>query len=121
MIGFLLALHPRSWRARYGAEFRAVLEASPLTWAVALDVLLNAARQHARAHALALRGIAALAVSVVVEVVAVRAHLTDNILWPPTTPLRTVALAAVLLPWQPVVAKLRWSIRRRRPPTPAGG
>lgn len=66
MIGFLLALHPRSWRARYGEEFRALLEADPVTATVVCDVLRNAARQHARSHAAAMQIAAALAVSFVV-------------------------------------------------------
>ena len=121
MIGLLLALHPRSWRARYGEEFRSLLEAGPLTMAVVLDVLRNAARQHGRAHALALHFSMALAVSVVVEVVAVGAHLTDNILWPPSTALRAVALAVLVLAWLPVVATLNRSMRHRRPHAQAEG
>ena len=53
MIKFLLTLHPRRWRSRYGEEFRDLLEASPLTATVVMDVLRNAAREHARSHAFA--------------------------------------------------------------------
>lgn len=63
----LLAVHPRSWRARYGDEFRALLEAGPITASVVLDVLVNAARQHARVHAAVLRVALALAIFVLVE------------------------------------------------------
>jgi hypothetical protein len=38
----LLRLYPHDWRARYGDEFQAVLEARPLTATDALDVALNA-------------------------------------------------------------------------------
>lgn len=114
MIRLLLALHPRAWRARYGEEFRALLEASPATAAVILDVALNAVRQHAAVHAAALRLLAALAVFTVVEVVAVRTHVTDNILWPPSTLPRTLALIAVLMPWLPVATDLAATVARRR-------
>ncbi len=42
----LLRLYPRDWRARYGDEFRALLEARPLTLTDALDVALNALDAH---------------------------------------------------------------------------
>jgi hypothetical protein len=63
-------------------------------------------------HAAALRFAAALAVSVVVEVVAVRAKVTDNILWPPSTPRRATTLAALLVPWLPVARDLHDAARR---------
>ena len=114
MIGLLLALHPRAWRRRYGDEFRALLEASPLTLAVVLDVLLHAVRQHARAHPATGRILGAVAVTVLVEVGAVHEHLTDNILWPPTTVLRALALAMLLLPWLPVATLATDALRRHR-------
>ena len=113
MIRLLLALHPRSWRARYGQEFRALLEAEPVTAAVVLDVLRNAARQHVRAHATASQVLAALVISLAVEVVAVHAGVTDNILWPPSTPLRALTLAAVLVPWLSITVDLAMAVRRR--------
>lgn len=106
LIRLLLALHPRSWRARYGEELRALLEAAPLTASVVLDVLVNAARQHVRVHAAVLHLTAALAVSIVVKVVAVRTQITDNIVWPPSTVVRAAALAALLVPWLPVAGDL---------------
>lgn len=115
MIGLLIALYPRSWRTRYGREFRALLEASPVTLAVIGDVMLHAARQHTRAHSLAARVGAALVVSVIAEVIAVHAHMTDNILWSPNSPTRTILLAAVLLPWLPVAGELARSRRHRTP------
>jgi hypothetical protein len=113
MIRFLLALHPRAWRARYGEEFTALLESSPVTPAVVLDVLRNAARQHAASHAAAMHAATALVTSVVVEVTAVHLHLTADILWLPKTPLRGLALAALLLPWVPVATDRRLAHRRR--------
>lgn len=102
MIALLLALHPRKWRGRYGQEFRALLESEPITAMVVFDVLRNAARQHAREHGPAVRLVGALVCSLVVEIFAVHSGVTDNILWPPSTPLRALTLAALLLPWLPV-------------------
>jgi peptidoglycan/LPS O-acetylase OafA/YrhL len=114
MIGLLLALHPRSWRVDYGDEFRDVLADTPLTVAVIVDVLRNAGRQHIRAHPLSTRLAAALALSVVVEMVAVHTHVTANILWPPTTPLRSLVLGALLACWVPVMRRVGEAARNRR-------
>ena len=114
MIGLLLALHPRSWRARYGEELRALLETAPLTPTVVGDVLRNAARQHARVHRGPLQLLAAVVLSALVEVAAVHSGVTVNILWAPTSPVRAVALVAVLLPWLPATRTLGAAVRRRR-------
>jgi hypothetical protein len=121
VIGLLLALHPRAWRARYGEELRDLLAQEPLTARVVLDVLLNAARQQVAVHALAARVAVALAISVVVEVLAVRAHVTANILWPPGGPVRTCVLAAPLLPWVPVARRCVAALRSRRAGAPVRG
>ena len=113
MITLLVALRPRAWRARYGEEFRALLEDTPLTVAVVLDVLLHAAGHHARARPATARAVGALALSVLIEIGALGQHLTDNILWPPTTLLRGLALAMLLLAWAPLVDHLVRVIRRR--------
>lgn len=85
-----------------------------MTARVVLDVLRNAARQHVRAHAPAVHIVAALVVSLVVEVGAVLSRVTDNSLWPPSTPLRALTLTAVVLPWPPVAVDLTEAVRRRR-------
>jgi hypothetical protein len=46
----LLSLYPRDWRARYEAEFRAMLEEHPPTAAQALDIALGAIDAHLRAR-----------------------------------------------------------------------
>ena len=66
-------------------------------------------------HAVALLVLGALASSIIVEVLAVRADLTDNVLWPPSTPARALALALLLLPWLPVADHLAQAVRRRVP------
>ena len=112
MIGLLVALHPRAWRERYGDEFAALLEDTGVGPRVVVDVVGHALALQARAHLTAVLALLAVVVSVVVEVVAVRADLTDNILWAPSTPARAVALAALLAPWVALVAR---RFDRRRP------
>ncbi|MDJ0363264.1 hypothetical protein [Rhodococcus sp. H29-C3] len=115
MITLLLALHPKSWRSRYGDEFRALLEAQPMTSAVVLDVLGNAARQQVRSHPILLQIAMAMALSAGVEWVALTHQLTDNILWAPDSGPRAVLLAALLLPWLPLATDLVAATRQRRP------
>jgi hypothetical protein len=108
----LLALHPRAWRREYGDEFLAFLEDTPLHPIAVADVVGNAARLHAQVRQGALRIVAALAVSVVFEIVAVKTRLTANILWAPTSPARAIALVMTVSPWLLLAAS--WSIRRIR-------
>jgi hypothetical protein len=44
----LLRFYPRAWRERYGEEFLALLEDTPLTWAVQADVVGGAVREWSR-------------------------------------------------------------------------
>ncbi len=113
MITLLIALHPKSWRARYGEEFRALLESQPLTVMVVLNVLGNAGRQHVGAHRTLLRVTLALAVSVGVEWMAVTRGFADNILWPPDTGPRAALLATLVLTWVPLGVDLFEATRRR--------
>jgi len=48
----LLRLYPKAWRARYGAEFAAVLEAQPASLGLVMDVIAGAvdARLSPQAH-----------------------------------------------------------------------
>jgi hypothetical protein len=45
LIATLVSLYPASWRARYGDEFAALLEQTPLTPLVVLDVLRTAGEE----------------------------------------------------------------------------
>src|SRR5262249_22060158 len=45
---WLLALYPRRWRARYGEEFQALLEDTPLSPRTVLDCLRGALAAHVR-------------------------------------------------------------------------
>lgn len=85
-----------------------------MTPSVVLDVLGNAAKLHLRAHVLMVDIVVAAAITTGIELFAVREHVTDNILWAPTDPLRTVALAVVLAPL--VVVGTRIAQRRRTRP-----
>lgn len=114
VIDRLLALYPRTWRERYGEEFRALLEAEPLRAGAVLDVVRHGLMARAAAHAWVLRLALAIGSSVVVEILAVRAGVTENILWPPTTPLRAVTLLVLFLPWVGPFLDLRAHLRARR-------
>jgi hypothetical protein len=116
VIRLLLALHPRSWRAEYGEELRDLLRTGPLTAAVIVDVLRNAGRQHVRAHPLTAWIVGASSLSVVVEIVAVHAHVTANIVWPPSTPVRTLTLGVLVACWVPVARRLGQVAQRRLAP-----
>jgi hypothetical protein len=115
VIRFLLALYPKAWRRTYGEEYAALLEQTRLTPRVVLDVLAQGAKLHATVHRTRLLVGGAVPVSVGVEVIARTTGLTANILWPPTTPARTVALLALFAPWAALAVRAQRS-RSHRPP-----
>lgn len=58
----VIALYPRSWRHRYGAEFADLLQSLPASPSVVADALLEAGRQRAWGIAVTAACIALLAV-----------------------------------------------------------
>lgn len=120
MTRYLLALYPRQWRERYGEEFAALLDDTPPTLPMVVDVVYHAAALHAGRHQNALRVCAAVMVSALVEIVSVRAGLTTNILWAPTDPVRASALVAAVGPWL-VLAQAAFAHRRRPHNDPDAG
>jgi hypothetical protein len=121
LIRLLVALYPRKWRATFGEEFAALLEDTRLTPRAVLDVVINAGKLHAASHRRLALVLAALLWSGCMEYLSVRARLTANILWAPTTPARALALAATMGPWlgfAGIIAARR--LNRRRDDT-AGG
>ncbi len=112
MTRLLLALHPRRWRETFGDEFAALLDDTRLTPSVLVNVLIHAGRLCARAHRRILLVFVALAWSIGLEVISLRAKLTANVLWAPTQPLRAVALMATVGPW--LVLAGSSVVRRRR-------
>ncbi|CAO5157669.1 conserved hypothetical protein [Frankia sp. AiPs1] len=99
----LLVLCPRQWRARYGDEFASLLQDTPLTLAAVIDVLRLVLGLHHQARPWLAQIAGAVLTTAAMEAAAVRAELTDNILWAPTTPLRALGLVAVLMPTALVV------------------
>jgi hypothetical protein len=99
MIRLLVTLHPRKWRASFGDEFAALLEDSRLTPGAVFDVVMNAGKLHAASHRMLALVLAALSWSSCLVYLSVRARLTANVLWAPTTPARAMALAATIGPW----------------------
>lgn len=111
LIRVLVALHPKEWRERYGAEFAALLEDTRLTPSAITDVAVQATGLRLRAHRASLLLVTAVLVSVTCEVVAQRTGLAANILWAPTDPLRALALLGAVGPWAALI--IRTAAQRR--------
>ncbi len=111
MIGLLVALYPRKWREEFGGEFAALLEDTRLTPRAVVDVVVQAGKLHAESHRRLTAVVGSLLWSGCAEYLSVRARLTANILWAPTTPARAFALAATTGPWLALAAV---TVARRR-------
>lgn len=99
MIRLLVALYPRKWRASFGEEFAALLEDTRLTPGAVFDVVASAGKLHAASRRRLALVLASLLWSGCMEYLSVRARLTANLLWAPSTPARALALAATIGPW----------------------
>ena len=99
MTRLLVALYPRKWRAEFGEEFAALLEDTHLTPVAVFDVVVSAGKQHAASHRRLALVVASLLWSGCMVYLSVRARLTANVLWAPSTPARALALAATVGPW----------------------
>jgi hypothetical protein len=99
MIRLLVALYPRKWRATFGEEFTALLEDTQLTPSAVFDVVVSAGKLHAASHRRLALVLTSLLWSGCLEYLSVRARLTANVLWAPSTPARALALAATMGPW----------------------
>ena len=99
MIRLLVALYPRKWRATFGEEFAALLEDTRLTPRTVVDVVFSAGKLRAASNRRLGLVLASLLWSGVMEYLSVRARLTANVLWAPSTPARALALAATIGPW----------------------
>jgi hypothetical protein len=99
MTRLLVALYPRKWRAEFGEEFAALLEGSRLTPVAVFDVVVSAGKLQAASHRRLALVLASLLWSGCMVYLSVRARLTANVLWAPSTPARALALAATVGPW----------------------
>jgi hypothetical protein len=99
LIRALVGLYPGKWRAEFGDEFAALLEDTRLTPRAVVDVTVQAGKLHVAARRQLALVVAALLWSAGMEVLAVREHLTANILWAPTAPARAIMFAATFGPW----------------------
>lgn len=104
LIRILVALHPKSWRDRYGEEFTALLEDSRLTPGGVIDVLAHTVRLHVRARRRAVLTAAALVISLACYAVGRVEGLAPNILWAPTDLPRGLLLAGAVGPWLALTA-----------------
>jgi hypothetical protein len=122
MIRLLVALYPRKWQAEFGDEFAALLEATRLTPRTVLDVIAMAGKLRVASRPRLALVIASLLWSGCMEYLSVRAGLTANIAWAPTTPARAIALAATIGPWLALAADAvpRRSRREERGAAPGG-
>ena len=121
MISLLVALYPRKWREEFSEEFAALLEDSRLTPGTVFDVVVQAGKLRAERHRRLTLVLASLVWSGGMEYLSVRAGLTANILWAPTTPARALALAATTGPWLALAAFAAARCSRRGPDGTAGG
>ncbi len=99
MTRLLVALYPRKWRADFGEEFAALLEDTRLTPRAVFDAVVSAGKLHAASHRRLALVLASLPWSGCMEYLSVRARLTANVFWAPSTPARALALAATIGPW----------------------
>lgn len=94
----LVALYPRAWRRRYGAGLEALLDETPTTPVVVLDVVRGAAAAHLVQRRTGAVWLVAALATVMAEALALRAGVTANVIWPPTNPERALHLALTLAP-----------------------
>lgn len=94
----LLTLYPRSWRNRYGEEYQALLEDTGLNLWIILDVAKSALKLRLQEHARALVVMVVLVEWMFSLWLCVHLRITDNMLWPPTTFLRTAGLCITYAP-----------------------
>jgi len=82
----LVRLFPRTWRARYGAEFEALLESSPLTRRTVTDVLRRAAAEWIANTVIGRlilgTGLAALGTALAAALAEISAHELHGPTWP---------------------------------------
>lgn len=93
----LIRLYPRSSPARCDGELAALLDDTPLSFAVVADIVHCAALDHVHRRS-RLTVLAALLTFAVLDAVAVRVGVTDNVLWAPTTPGRSAMLIVTVAP-----------------------
>jgi hypothetical protein len=103
---FLVALHPKQWRQRYGEEYAALLDDTPLTASVVLDVVLHAARLRLPPRR--------VLVAWCFVVIAVQAGLSANVVWGRATPLRLLLLALFASPWAALAVHAGYRRHSRR-------
>jgi tryptophan-rich sensory protein len=104
-------LFPRTWRAEYGDGLAALLEETPASPAAAADVVRAAVVAHGWARPVACTWVAAVLAATGVEVLALRAGISANIVWAPTTIERAAYLVAFLAP---LVAGFAFTVERSR-------
>lgn len=98
MRDFLVRLYPKQWRDRYGAEFRALLDDHPPGLRDALDIIVNAGREHVRSNTLRVVGTRLGGVLAALSVLLLVAGLL----------IREEGAAEFLVIVSPLIAALAW-------------
>lgn len=115
MIELVLKMYPRAWRERYEDEFRALLEDTGCSPRIVANVAWGALRMQLRHRHAVLTTALFLAGFALLEAVALRTGVTENIFWRPDGPASLALLVGVvgcllmvLRPaWAPVVRRIR--------------
>lgn len=109
MVRLLLALYPRAWRERYGAEFEELLEQLDLRPGDLAGVVVQAGAAHLRLRARGLQQSVALVLFAIAEYTAVVSGYTVNIFWTPealgSALLLLVSVGSLALAMGPVLAR----------------
>ncbi len=93
----LIRLYPRGSAARRDGELAALLDDTPLSLAVVADIVHCAGLDHVGRRS-PVTVLVALFAFAVLDALAERVGVTDNVLWAPTTPTRAGMLAVTLAP-----------------------
>jgi len=113
MRALLVRLYPQCWRDEYGDGLAALLDQTPLSVAVVFDCLRGAGSAQVRAHRLGAALVLGTIWFFVSDIVALRAGVTVNLFWAPTSVERAVALLMSVVPPTALVAWTRLSVATR--------
>ncbi len=103
----LVRLYPGHWRDDYGEGFARLLDETPLSAGVVVDCLRGAGTAHLRGRPRAGAIGAAATWFVVAQVLVLRAGVTANVVWAPTSPARGLMLLSTFLPPIGLMARAR--------------
>lgn len=98
MKAVLIFLYPKSWRQKYGDEYKLLLEDTGISFGVICNSVCGAAVARWRIGRFAVAVSGALLFCIGSSLVCRRLGLTANIAWVPSTPSRAVGLLITYTP-----------------------